>query len=164
MQNLITVREAKPEDIKAIHKLLAIYAAKQVVLPRSEEDILHYINNFVVAIFDGHLRGCVAVRDFGNDLLEVRSLVVEPGYQGKGIGRAMVEAIIAGHKCRERFRLFALTYQEEFFKSLGFRRVSVEMFPEKVWSDCVNCPKKNCCDEIAVILEYGMPYGDAPAK
>lgn len=154
MKNLLTVRAAAEADVSAIHRLLEIYAARAVVLSRSEEDIRFYLGNFVVAEIDGVVRGCAAVRDFGNNLLEVRSLVVEPGFQGKGIGRAMVEAIIAGLRIRRResgWRLFALTYQREFFEALGFEVVDRAKFPEKIWSDCSKCPKRDCCDEIAML-------------
>ena len=155
MKQLLTVRNATENDIPAIHRLLSIYAARQIVLARPPEDIRLYLGNFVVGTLDGEVRGCVAVRDFGNDLLEVRSLVVDPEFQGNGIGRAMVEAIIAGLQAsRSRFRLFALTYQEKFFGRLGFRVVEKELFPEKIWHDCAKCPKKEHCDEIAVLFEH----------
>ena len=155
MKNLLTVREAVESDVKTIFRLLEIYAAKAIVLSRSEEDIRFYLGNFVVAEIDGVVRGCAAVRDFGNDLLEVRSLVVEPGFQGKGIGRAMIEAIIAGLKIRRNhWRLFTLTYPVEFFKALGFAIVDRTLFPEKIWSDCSKCPKQACCDETAMLVEY----------
>lgn len=153
MKNLLTVREAVDSDVKNISRLLAIYAAKAIILSRSEEDIRFYLGNFVVAEIDGAVRGCAAVRDFGNNLFEIRSLVVEPGFQGKGIGRAMVEAIIAGMRVRRReWRLFALTYQVEFFKALNFKIVERELFPEKIWSDCSKCSKQDCCDETAMLL------------
>ena len=159
MKNLLTVREAVESDVKTIFRLLEIYAAKAIVLSRSEEDIRFYLGNFVVAEIDGVVRGCAAVRDFGNDLLEVRSLVVEPGFQGKGIGRAMIEAIIAGLKIRRNhWRLFTLTYQVEFFKALGFAIVDRTLFPEKIWSDCSKCPKQACCDETAMLIEYDTRF------
>jgi len=155
VKTLLTVREATEADVGKIHELLAIYSKKAVVLARSEEDIRFYLGNFLVAEVDGVIRGCAAARDFGNDLFEVRSMVVEPGFQGKGIGRAMVEALIAGLRVkREKFRLFALTYQVEFFKALGFRTVDRDLFPEKIWSDCAKCPKNQCCDEIAMLVEF----------
>ncbi len=155
MKTLLTVREATEADVGKIHELLTIYSKKAVVLARSEEDIRFYLGNFLVAEVDGVIRGCAAARDFGNDLLEVRSMVVEPGFQGKGIGRAMVEALIAGLRVkREKFRLFALTYQVEFFKALGFRIVDRDLFPEKIWSDCAKCPKNQCCDEVAMLVEF----------
>ena len=155
MKTLLTVRGAAEADVGRIHELLTIYAKKAVVLARSEDDIRFYLGNFLVAELDGVVRGCAAARDFGNDLLEVRSMVVEPGFQGKGIGRAMVEALIAGLRIkRKNFRLFTLTYQKGFFQALGFRTVDRGRFPEKIWSDCAKCPKNDCCDEIAMLIEF----------
>lgn len=155
MKQLLTVREAQPADIPAICALLDIYAKKQIVLARDAEDIRKYLGNFVVGEIDGLLRGCVAVRDFGNDLLEVRSLAVDPEFKGKGIGRAMLEGVISGLRIkREHVRLFALTYEVDFFRKLGFQTVSKTLFPEKIWSDCAQCPKKDHCDEVAVLYEF----------
>ena len=155
MKNLLTVREATEADVKKIHELLVIYSKKAIVLARSEEDIRFYLGNCLVAEVGGTVRGCAAARDFGNGLLEVRSMVVEPEFQGKGIGRAMIEALIAGLRVkRKQFRLFALTYQVEFFKALGFQVVDRSLFPEKIWSDCAKCPKNDCCDETAMLIEF----------
>jgi len=155
MKNSLTVRGAEKKDIPDIHHLLCVYAEKQIVLPRSEEEIEHYLANFIVALWGDKICGCCAVRDFDNNLLEVRSLVVVPGLEGKGIGRALVEAVVAGLKLnRENFCLFALTYQEKFFQKLGFHLVVKDMFPQKIWSDCVNCPKKDNCDELAVVFQH----------
>ena len=94
------------------------------------------------------------MRDFGGNLYEVRSVVVAPEDQGKGVGRAMIEAIIAGMRLRSgRWRLFTLTGQPEFFMRLGFHIVDRRQFPEKIWSDCANCPKNECCDEVALMIE-----------
>ncbi len=156
MSTGLLVRAALEQDIAAIHALLNIYAEKRVVLARSEEDIRYYLNNFTVAVDgDGKLLGCVAVRDFGNDLLEVRSLVVQPDSQRGGIGRAMVEHVAAKLKAeRAEFRLFALTLTPDFFQRLGFQMVPRALFPEKIWSDCAKCPKKDHCDETAVLLSF----------
>ncbi len=53
----------------------------------------------------------------------------------------------------EKARVFALTYRADFFQTLGFRIVDKGMFPEKIWSDCIICPKRYRCDETAVLLE-----------
>ncbi len=149
----LRIRKATKEDVPAIHALLAIYAAQKVLLPRSESDISHYIANFTVAEEEGTLIGCVAVRDFGGDLLEVRSLAVSPERRGCGIGRAMLEDRMDRlRRTRTSFRLFALTCQEGFFVRQGFQVVSKEHFPEKIWSDCHACPKYDSCDEVAVLF------------
>ncbi len=156
MSNIL-VRPAVPGDAPAIKRILDLYVEERIVLPRSEDDIRFYSKNFVVAEVDGVCRGCCAARDFGGDLLEIRSLAVERGLIGGGLGRKMVEFIIERLKLeRPQFRLFALTLRPDFFQKLGFQVVDKELFPEKIWSDCDKCPKKDCCDEVALLISHGF--------
>ncbi len=154
MTSTYVIRKAEERDIASIHRLLDIYARKQVVLPRSEDDIRCYLKNFTVAVDgSGETAGCVAIRDFGNNLLEVRSLVVHPDLQNSGIGRLIIEHCIAFlRESRREFRLFALTLSPGFFLKLGFSLADRDLFPEKIWSDCASCPKRFHCDETAVLL------------
>ena len=154
MNSSVTIRPAQPDDVDAIFELLELYTASGIVLKRSKEDIAGYLGNFIVAVVDGSVCGCCAARDFGHDLLEVRSLVVSPVCQGKGVGKKLVSSIIERLDLeRSVWRLFTLTLQVDFFKSLGFSVVEKEIFPEKIWSDCSKCPKFSCCDETALLLE-----------
>ena len=149
----VILRAAVPEDASGIAGLLHSYAVDGVLLDRSEEDILFYLANFTVAVdADGSLLGCMAVRDFGNDLLEVRSLAIRQNLRRSGIGRRLVEKAIQRLDAeRGSYRLFALTLQPGFFERLNFNIVEKELFPEKIWADCSHCPKQHCCDEYAVI-------------
>ena len=150
------VRQAQNTDVRGIFELLEPYADAGIVLRRSEADILSYIRNFRVALSGGRLCGCVAVRDFGGNLLEIRSLVVDRSFHGQGVGRSLIEFVINElHEARpaEKWLLFTLTGQRGFFERLGFKVVPKEMFPEKIWSDCSKCPKQNCCDETALLFE-----------
>lgn len=150
--NQLTVRKAQEADVPAVHALLERYADMGIVLRRSQQDILNSLRNFFVAESDGEIRGCAALRDFGNNLMEVRSLVVAPEHQGQGIGRALVNSVVEDVRSKRRqWRIFTLTGQPDFFSKLGFRTVAREMFPEKIWSDCRNCPKNDCCDEVALM-------------
>ena len=154
MNSSMIVRPADSGDVDAIFELLELYSASGIVLKRSKEDIAGYLKNFIVAVDNGSVCGCCAARDFGNDLLEVRSLVVAPERQGQGIGKKLVSFIIDRlDRERESWRLFTLTLQVAFFQSLGFQVVEKEIFPEKIWSDCSKCSKFHCCDETALLLE-----------
>lgn len=86
------VRRASEADVREIAELLKIYAEQQIVLPRSEADIRASLSSFFAAFRDGRLCGCVALRDFGGGLCEVRSLAVRPDCRNSGVGRALVEA------------------------------------------------------------------------
>lgn len=156
MSEQVILRPAELPDVHNIHLLLYDYAAEGVLLDRSEEDITHYLKNFTVAVDENSdLLGCMAVRDFGSDLLEVRSLAIRRDLRKSGIGRKLIaKAIERLDNDRQTYRLFALTLQPGFFERLGFEIVEKELFPEKIWADCSHCPKRDRCDEIAVIY-YG---------
>ncbi len=50
-------------------------------------------------------------------------------------------------------RVFALTYQVEFFTKLGFHEIEKSQLPHKIWADCLKCAKFPDCDETAVSYE-----------
>ncbi|MCQ2378866.1 MAG: GNAT family N-acetyltransferase [Victivallaceae bacterium] len=148
----ITIRPAREADVGKIAALLDPYARSGTVLPRDEENIRFYLRNFRVATACDRVIGCVATRDVGGMVLEVRRHVVAPDFQGRGIGKALVENEIS--RLREKggtWRLFTLTRTPRFFERLGFRAVERNLFPAKIWSDCRLCPKNACCDEVALL-------------
>ena len=149
----VIIESAREEDAYKIPELLAPWVARQIVLPRTAQDILKHLANFLVARCDGALVGVVAVRDFGDGLNEIRSLAVASGFEGAGLGSALVQGAIGLARKRYAKRIFALTMRPRLFQRLGFKVVDKELFPQKVWSDCSKCPKRDCCDEVAVSLD-----------
>ena len=104
---------------------------------------------------DNNILGVAGLHVLGQDLAEIRSLVVSPDYAGKGIGRKLVNRIISDAPKLGISRVMSFTYETEFFKKCGFKIVARETLPEKVWVDCMNCPKLDCCDEVAMIKYVG---------
>ncbi len=152
----LLVRKALLTDVDVIHALLERYAAEGVVLRRDKKDIEERLENFRVAEENGRFLGCGAARHHGGGLYEVRSLVISPEAQGRGVGRALVEKMISDLESGPSgWRLFTLTTTPAFFQRLGFRRVSIDCFPEKIWSDCHCCPKKDRCDEVPLVFQRG---------
>jgi len=147
----VVCRSAVPEDVEALYELIEGYAAKGIMLPRSREALARTIDTFIVASDDERLIGCGSLCRLGSDLVEIRSLGIADGYKGQGIGSKLVDALIAEAKLQGIPKVMALTYESAFFQKNGFQIVDKEIFPEKVWTDCVNCPKQHCCDEIAVV-------------
>ncbi|MCF7889578.1 MAG: GNAT family N-acetyltransferase [Victivallales bacterium] len=136
-------------------ELITPYFNEGVILKRNLNDIKNSINNFLIAEKNGEIVGCTAVKPFNNGLFEIRSLVVSREYIGKGIGSALIAyAVDFVQNIQESRRIFALTLRPNVFKNIGFKLVLKDMFPEKVWSDCEYCVKKNNCDEIAVLYDF----------
>ena len=146
------IRKARISDAPAINNLVNHFAAKGLMLPKQLVGVYEQIREFWVALGSkNQLLGCGGLRLVWNDLAEVRSLAIAEEAQGMGIGRRLVEALISEAHDLGLGRLFALTYQVDFFEKLEFHRVDKTIFPQKVWLDCRECPKQECCDEIAML-------------
>jgi len=144
-------RHARVPDAAAIHDLINHYAERGQMLHRSLEAIYEMLREFVVAEEDGRIVGCAAVDIFWSDLAEVKSLAVAEGRRSRGIGRMLVEAAEGDARKLGIKKLFALTYEKGFFLSRGFTLIDRDTLPEKVWRECIACPKFDACDEIAMI-------------
>ncbi|MHB8345796.1 MAG: N-acetyltransferase [Acidiferrobacterales bacterium] len=147
------IRAAAIADVPTIHHLLEIYASKGNLLPRTMSELYRHLRDFFVVEIDGRVVAIGALEIFTEDLGEVRSLVVDATCERRGLGRLMVQRIVAEARAIGLRRVMALTYVPEFFHKLGFKTVSMGSLPEKVWSVCVKCYKYNNCDEVAVLLE-----------
>jgi len=148
-----TIRRAIMGDVKAVHKLLMGSATKGQLLPRALIHLYRHIRDFYVAeTVTGDIVACSALAPIWEELGEICSLVVADEYQRQGMGRKMVNACIKDAKPLGLTTIFSLTYQEEFFISLGFYVVDRDILPQKIWADCVHCPKYPDCDETAVLL------------
>jgi len=136
-----------------IHHLLDIYASQGNLLPRTMSELYRHLRDFFVIEMNGKVAACGALEIFTESLGEVRSLVVDDEFKGRGLGRVLVERIAEEARVIGLKRLMALTYVAPFFHKLGFTTVAKDTLPEKVWSVCVKCYKYNHCDETAVVLE-----------
>jgi amino-acid N-acetyltransferase len=147
----VTCRKATESDIDSLYEIIHYYAEKGIMLPRSKEALARHIESFVIAEVDGTFAGCGSLFRLGKDLVEIRSLGVAEGYKGNGIGKKLVASLVEEAKAMQVPKVMALTYEVAFFEKNGFTVVPKDIFPEKVWTDCVNCPKQQRCDEIAVL-------------
>ena len=146
------IRKAILQDARQIHQLLLTYAKDGIVLSRSLMEIFEAIRDFYVFVEDDKVIGAAALNICWEDLSEVRSLVVNEGFAGRGIGRHLVEACLSEARQLGIGRVFALTYQQEFFEKLGFEVIEKSELPQKIWGDCIKCAKFPECDEIALSL------------
>jgi len=147
------IRKAKVKDVKAIYELINSYARKDLMLPRSINDLYDDLRDFFVYEEKGAISGCCALHISWEDLAEIRSLAVEAGRQRKGIGRQLVNRCLQEAKELEVKKVFALTFVPEYFEKLGFTRINKSYLPRKVWGECISCVKFPDCSEIPLIKE-----------
>jgi amino-acid N-acetyltransferase len=148
----LKIRKAAVSDIKLIHKLVNEFAKKEEMLPRSLNELYEGVRDFFVCEQNGIITGICALRILWEDLAEVRSLAVKEEYRQRGIGSDLVKKCLKEARHLGLKRVFALTYHPEFFKKIGFEDIDKAKLPQKIWGDCIKCPKFPECDEHAVII------------
>lgn len=150
----VVTRPACVADMRQVEPLINDFAAKGLMLPKTLEFLNRNFREFVVAVdAHGKVLGCGALRVYTPQLAEVASLAVSEDAHGLGVGRKLVDQLEIEAGKLGIGTIFALTLQDGFFHRLGFRTVTKEMFPLKVWADCRGCSKLHACDEIAVVKE-----------
>src|ERR1700712_5553755 len=89
----VVVRKARANDVAAITMLVNGYAAEDVMLPRTPEQIALALESYVVATdARGALLACAALREYAPSLVELVSVAVSRDAHGMGLGRVVVEA------------------------------------------------------------------------
>ncbi len=151
--NNIKLRRAAVKDAPEIQSLILYYAKKDQILARSLNEIYENIRDFVVIESKKKVVGCGALHICWNDLAEVKSLAVSPRNRRKGYGAKIVKKLLDDAGVLGIPKVFALTYQVDFFHAMGFKDVEMEKLPKKIWVDCVKCVRFSNCNEKAVLIE-----------
>jgi amino-acid N-acetyltransferase len=125
----IRVRRAKTADVPAVKSLVDIYAGSgRKLLAKELVTLYEDVTDFVVAeewvAEDGPMIvGCGALHVLWADLGEIRTLAVHPDHHGKHVGGAMLEQLMEHARDLGLHRVFALTFQTDFFAAHGFERI-----------------------------------------
>lgn len=148
------IRKARIQDVKAIHSLLMRTEDHEaLVLPRSISQLYSHLRDFFVAEKNGEIVGCVALSITWEDLGEIRSLVVRKDMRGTGLGRKLVDTASSEAVTLGIFTIFTLTEVPGFFEKMGFERTPKDNLNQKIWADCLNCPRfPDLCNEVAMTM------------
>ncbi|MDQ3812617.1 MAG: N-acetyltransferase, partial [Armatimonadota bacterium] len=160
------LRKAQNTDVPQIRALINEMAARTDedhkhghMLPRSLTELYEHIRDYTVLV-DGENRimGCCALQSVWDGLAELKALAVNDALQGQGWGRKLVAAALSeadglGIDC-----VYTLTNKMEFFEKLDFVPIDMRELPQRVWSECTNCPKfMVACDEVAMSYQGRHP-------
>lgn len=116
----IVIRPARGTDVRALSALIEPFVNQRKLLPRTIAELALLLPNYFVAEVEGRIVGCVALEVYSSKLAELRSLVVAPEYQGRGVGKLLVEACINRAREEQILEVMAITSADEFFQSCGF--------------------------------------------
>jgi len=153
---MIEYTRAKLSDIPAMQALVTREVEEGVILRRSDDEVATNIRSYHLAKESGTLAGYGALHIHSPRLAELRSLIVAPGFRGRGVGKGLVEAILREAKELGVEEVLVLTYLPDFFRSLGFEEIAKESIPEhKIWADCIKCIHFPNCNEVSLVRKIG---------
>jgi amino-acid N-acetyltransferase len=144
-------------DIPAMQKLVASEVKTGVILERTDDEIATNIRSYIVAKEADILIGYGALHIHSPRLAEIRSLVVDPLFRGRSLGRRIVEAALDEARTLGVEEVLSLTYVPDFFRKLGFVEIDKEAIPEhKIWADCIKCVHFPVCNEVSLVYPVGQ--------
>jgi amino-acid N-acetyltransferase len=137
-----TVRPALPADVREIRALVEPYAQQRILLAKEMVGYYEAVQEFVVAQEDvpdgdgpGAVVGCGALHVMWDDLAEIRTLAVDPAWLGRGVGHALVEALLDRARALGLRRVFCLTFEVDFFTVHGFHEIDGTPVTPEVYAE-----------------------------
>lgn len=156
----IVLRSARTGDAKAMHALIAENVAEGHLLPRSLEEVQSRAHRFVVATRGRTVVGCAELAPLSRRLAEVRSLAVHTSARHQRIGTQLVTDLRRRAQTAGYEQLCVMTHAPDYFANLGFSIVPHLWVQEKVFTDCVGCPKFRTCGQYAMVVPLDAPGDD----
>ena len=116
----VAIRPAAPQDLDPLLEFIDPFVRDGKLLRRTSDELEDLLPNGFVAEVDQRIVGFATLEVYSAKFGEVRSLCVEPAFQGRGIGKRLVDACIDLARNRNVFEVMAITSEEQFFLSCGF--------------------------------------------
>ena len=137
-----SLRPAQSSDLPGIQQLLM---ASDLPLAGVAETL----SGFVVAESEGAIVGTAALEACCDNAL-LRSVAVAPEWRSRGLGRALVNRVIAEAEARGIRALYLLTMTaEHYFPSFGFQPVARDRVPSDVQA---TDEFRSACPSSAVVM------------
>ena len=147
------IRPASRADLAAVETLLASNG-----LPT--EGVADALDGFLVAELDGALVGVVGVEQCCREYGLLRSTAVAAEWQGRGVGRRLVERAIAEAESRGTKALYLLTMTaERYFPSFGFVPTNRDRVPAEVRATSEFC---SVCPASSTVMTLDLSSEGAP--
>jgi amino-acid N-acetyltransferase len=126
------IRNARRKDAAAIHALTTAAVRDKSLRARSKSSIESDIDEYFVYEIDGSLIGCCRLTQFPRSrTVELASVYVHPAYQGRRIGKALVDFAVEEARRLKKNRMVALTTQTSAFfeDTCGFQQAEAQRLP-----------------------------------
>lgn len=127
------ISQPKEKDVAAIAALNNKFVPEGKTLHRTPQFVEEHLADYrVIRGETGRIVACVALDEYSPSLAEVVGLAVHPSARGRGYGVMLIDEIADLARRRGYDDLFAVSFSERLFEAAGFRKVTLDEFPEKV--------------------------------
>ena len=133
------IRADSADDIERVRELFREYEAwleVDLCFQNFERELAELPGKYappdgrlLLAVKNGNVAGCVALRKIGESICEIKRLFLRPQFRGQGLGRMLAKAIIRNAKQigYERMRLDTLPPKMNdaiaLYRSMGFNQI-----------------------------------------
>ena len=125
------IRTITKSDIAPILNLMRPFIEKQILLPRTEQNILDRIDDFIVYELDGGIKACSALHKLDETSAEIAAVAVDQSCSHMGIGPKMISFLLDRAKSMNMSTVFILTTQTaDWFEKLGFVQTTLDELPK----------------------------------
>ncbi|WP_405142556.1 amino-acid N-acetyltransferase [Sphaerisporangium sp. NBC_01403] len=135
----LVVRRARTPDVRTIRRLVDTYSGDGPrLLRKSTVTLYEDVQEFWVAESGGVVVGCGALHVLWEDLAEIRTVAVDVGCRGLGIGHMIVAALLDTARELGLQRVFCLTFEVDFFAKHGFEEVHGTPVSPEVYAELLD--------------------------
>ncbi len=116
----MNIRPARIKDVRTVYELILDATRRGKILKRSLKDIRDTVHHFWVVEDGEKVVACCSIEIYNKKLAEVRSLVVHPAYERRGLATALIKHCVQVAKEKKIYEVLAITDQNNLFKKLHF--------------------------------------------
>jgi amino-acid N-acetyltransferase len=147
----LTIERANETHAPGLHALITANLEEGRLLPRRLEEIAVHADRFTIVLRGRKMIGCAELAPLSAQVAEIRSLAVDAGERGNGVGMMLVDDLRQRAQEEGFDKLSAFTHAPGYFSQMGFSIVPHVWMQEKIFTDCVKCPSFRRCGQYAMV-------------
>jgi len=107
---------------------------KKLLSRESSDDRNIKNNEFLLALDEGKIIGCIRIKKLNKNVFELSSLVVEENYRLRGIGKQLVSKILKKDRRRPIYLLTQVAL-EKFYGKNNFKPIDPKKMPKILYEE-----------------------------